>query len=1448
MSINIIEYWLTSLVDSDRISGSEEILGSFDKYVESQRHELADGQLSVLDCGQLSQLFKTLREDSQKQNPKKQPNLDGEVEGTIDNKVLICPLLLVEQDKSSLKGSLVPLWIPAIVELTGKLRPDPDVLPWLSRQLLSPQDSELAMGDVETFNKFLCDRQCPTEDWADYWQFCVDLLAKVTGMGLAEFNLLDLHIRPMGVILPNILVLNTTGSVRGVYNHLIKYRKKLTPILKKLTDLTDRPIDPLLTAAEQKQQSHRHLGQMTGDYPLSISQRESLYHFFKIQRGEILAINGPPGTGKTTLLQSVISSLWVEKALKGDEPPIIVASSANNQAVTNIIASFGAIGQSDDLLSQRWLPQMSSYGLYLASTDKFRKQKDSGWQMLTAERQGLMAQMETAEQHVFAHGHFLQKCQEFFQQPISTLTDALGLLHNRLQETVTQMYQQLAVRDIQDIERVQADLDRQHRHQAFQLATHYWEGRWLRDCEDLPEKPSEHLQESDWYRYAKLTPCFVSTFYMVPKFFRAYESNFNKPMYEFIDLLIVDEAGQASPEIAGASFALAKLALVVGDTIQIEPVWSIPQAVDNGNLYRHEIAIAGEYSKPFEPDQFAILGLSAANGSVMKIAQRASRYQKFPEQRGMFLSEHRRCLDEIITYCNQLCYHGKLEPMRGSLSPEKFIPLADGFILPPMGYLHIPGKSEKFGSSRRNEIEAQTIAHWIAIQKDALIEHYQKPLSEIIGVVTPFKQQSIAISNALAERGIKDVTVGTVHALQGAERAIVIFSAVYDNQQAQTFFFDRQPNLLNVAVSRAKDSFLVFGDRYIFKVDESIPSGLLAKFLFASESNALPKLTISEAPLPIRLRSVRRVLPDKITTLSLKSTALQPENSPQNIGASSESSNLVDSGETIDATDQSKIYFDEALEAYCYYKYNNDGEWSAEDAIYHLNFAIEFNHDNAQCWSLRGSLYFELKEYQKVIYDCTKAIEINSNNTEDWYNRGDSYYVLKNYRKAIDDYIKAINLNSNNDLYWNDLTSFNHHNENCNSVYWNRRGNAYYNLKQYQEAVEDYSKAIELSPNNATYWSNRGDAYSKLNEYHKAIEDFSKAIQINYHSDKSTYLEEIGETFYHDPYSGSEKYNQSCYHNSRGNIYSQLNEYQKAIDDFNEAIELYPTNAKCWNNRGNAFRLISCDKFIEYKEKIDNIHIAEMNYWDSIESSSISWNYYRKPINLKSNQYEQAVEDYSKAIQFSPDNAEYWNNRGIAYFKSRQYLASVEDHTKAIEINPNNAEYWDNRGLMYYYLAQAQKAFEDFSQAIELNPNNASYWNHRGDVYYNYSSQYGEAVDDYSKAIELNPNEAKYWNNRGITHFNLSQFQQAVDDYSRAIELDPNNVTYLDNRGILYSKLTEYQKAVDDYSKLIAINPNESAYWNERGKAHSNLNQFEKAMEDYKKAIELTPKIDTIPL
>src|SRR5690606_9295677 len=330
------------------------------------------------------------------------------------------------------------------------------------------------------------------------------------------------------------------------------------------------------------------------------------------------------------------------------------------------------------------------------------------------------------------------------------------------------------------------------------------EARWLVEMQSLaPDFQKERNKtgrvavEKRWRRRMMLTPCVVSTFYMLPKEMQVKRhdgSGFvSDYLYDFADLLIVDEAGQVLPEVAGASFALARRAMVIGDTLQIEPIWSIPASVDIGNLMTAGLLPRGDHERAYE--MLADLGKTAASGSVMRIAQTMTRYHYDKDlARGMFLYEHRRCYDEIIRYCNDLCYKGKLIPKRGAkpvVDAQSHSPLS----LPAMGYLQVDGICVMPGASRRNTHEAKTMATWLREHGDALKKQYDKPLHEVVAVVTPFGQQVQAISAACREAGIDvhagpgGMTVGTVHALQGAERPIVIFSPVY-SKHADGGFID----------------------------------------------------------------------------------------------------------------------------------------------------------------------------------------------------------------------------------------------------------------------------------------------------------------------------------------------------------------------------------------------------------------------------------------------------------------------------------------------------------------------------------------------------------------------------------------------------------------------------------------------------------------------------------
>ena len=90
-------------------------------------------------------------------------------------------------------------------------------------------------------------------------------------------------------------------------------------------------------------------------------------------------------------------------------------------------------------------------------------------------------------------------------------------------------------------------------------------------------------------------------------------------------------------------------------------------------------------------------------------------------------------------------------------------------------------------------------------------------------------------------------------------------------------------------------------------------------------------------------------------------------------------------------------------------------------------------------------------------------------------------------------------------------------------------------------------------------------------------------------------------------------------------------------------------------------------------------------------------------------QYQEAINNYNKAIGLNPQSANAYNNRGTAHHALEQYQEAINDHNKVIELDPQsaNAYTYNNRGTAHHALKQHQEAVNDYDEAIKLNPQHA---------------------------------------------------------------------------------------------------------------------------------------------
>jgi hypothetical protein len=271
---------------------------------------------------------------------------------------------------------------------------------------------------------------------------------------------------------------------------------------------------------------------------------------------------------------------------------------------------------------------------------------------------------------------------------------------------------------------------------------------------------------------------------------------------ESLGWLLTDEAGQATPQAAVGALWRAKRTIVVGDPLQIEPVVGLDETVIEQirNFYDLEVQ------------------WSLKTASVQTLADRANSFGAYifnDDSKiwvGCPLRVHRRCTNPMFDISNKIAYGGK---MVYAAAPPKNNP-----VLGKSRWIHSGGKCKH--------------GHWV----DELWLEVKKLLAEAtrkdddlpkLFIISPFRDVARELKKlAVKERSDwlpfsqtrqKEVkswaakSIGTVHTFQGKEKELVIFVLGADeNSKGSAYWAASKPNLLNVAVTRAKYGLYIIGN------------------------------------------------------------------------------------------------------------------------------------------------------------------------------------------------------------------------------------------------------------------------------------------------------------------------------------------------------------------------------------------------------------------------------------------------------------------------------------------------------------------------------------------------------------------------------------------------------------------------------------------------------------
>ena len=404
-----------------------------------------------------------------------------------------------------------------------------------------------------------------------------------------------------------------------------------------------------------------------------------------------------------------------------------------------------------------------------------------------------------------------------------------------------------------------------------------------------------------------------------------------------------------------------------------------------------------------------------------------------------------------------------------------------------------------------------------------------------------------------------------------------------------------------------------------------------------------------------------------------------------------------------------------------------------------------------------------------------------------------------------------------------------------NPIWAKQRGDNFYNNKDYSSAINAYNNALNLDPNFHKVLLNRGTCHMCLGEFDKALNDFNKAIDLINSIDKK----ERSDAFY-------DRINVKALSKIYA-IYALRQEYQKALDVINEKLLL----------KEHAFPFIIPEDKWKKIEKDKKLIESRMNN-EKLKEEGDNF--------LREKKLEKAEIIYKKILDIEPDNERVLSNLSMIYLFQGKHDEVIRICTKILQIfskfkerikikNMNNLfeiKILLRRAKCYEIKNEMESAQKDVESIEKLSITNP-----------NVLKEIKEIKD------KLKIHVVDTYKQRANEHLQKQEFSEALNYYNKAIDVVKFSNIYnkielvkiLLNRTSCLIKLTQYdntlieferilnilskQKAIADIQSNIILGDEvkklEFATLAKRAFVYTNNNKIEDAIKDYNRALELRP-------
>ncbi|GIW80470.1 MAG: hypothetical protein KatS3mg105_2277 [Gemmatales bacterium] len=320
------------------------------------------------------------------------------------------------------------------------------------------------------------------------------------------------------------------------------------------------------------------------------------------------------------------------------------------------------------------------------------------------------------------------------------------------------------------------------------------------------------------------------------------------------------------------------------------------------------------------------------------------------------------------------------------------------------------------------------------------------------------------------------------------------------------------------------------------------------------------------------------------------------------------------------------------------------------------------------------------------------------------------------------------------------------------------------------KAAPRQKTATSKTPKSPDEYNERGQQHMAQGNFEAALADFNQALQLN-----ANFAPAL---------------------NNRGEIYRITGNFEKALADFNQAIQLDPKFVSAYINRGKAFR--------------------------------------------SKGMHDRAIADFTRALRIDPKSADAYNNRGNAYADKGDYDRAIADYTEAIRLDPNLALAYMNRGLAYAKKGAFNAVIADCNEALRLNNKLVAAYFIRGAAYAS-KQTYDKAIADFTRVLKLEPKYALAYNDRGLALAAKGEYDRAIADYTQAMRHDPKLTLAFVNRAIAYRLKGEHDRSIAELTKFLRKVPKHAMAFTNRGIAYMAKQDYDRAIADFTEALWIDP-------